>query len=320
MFLDQTTQTGKLLLVVGVLICCFVGASAGFNQSIVDLAMSTRPASYDGNKQGTSPSVVKGAQAFYYLALVASVNHNATSSDGKKVKDQVIVHFRNVIKGGHEPRCSSPLNGWSDGPIALAIVLMKNTPILWNSLTSSEQAMADWLMKALAVTGSWAFNDENNYKTGLGMGGNFTKLNNPNYIQGYLAVMTAASIYFGADATNTILTSFSYTTYMNQFRAYNWTNIMATWEKTGQQLMEQGGPDIFGGKGKGVKLPFKWNGYTLHDLMGIFYSQTVTGSPKPMYRGNVVNAVGPAHILSGSSPVLGQYGMCLEFNTVDAVD
>ena len=150
------------------------------------------------------------------------------------------------------------------------------------------------------------------------MGGNFGKRNNPNFVQGYMGVMTAFSIYFGADAGNAILKSFDYNTYLNQFKKYNWTNIIATWEKTGQQLMEQGGPDGMGGTGKGVKLPFKWNKYILDDLMGIFYSQSVTGSPKPMYGRTVINGIGPAHILSGSSPVLGQRGMCLEFNSTDS--
>src|SRR5690606_13446655 len=69
--------------------------------------------------------------------------------------------------------------------------------------------------------------------------------------------------------------------------------------------------------GKGVKLPFKWNRYPLDDLRGIFHSQSVTGSSKSMYGRTVTNGIGPAHILSGSSPVLGQRGMCLEFQSTD---
>ena len=318
MILDKTIQRGKLLLVLGVLAFSFVGAHAGFNQSTIDLAMSNKLASYDGNKSGASPSVVKSVHAFYYLTLVASLNPNATATNGKKVKDQAIAHFQHLVKGGNEPKCSNPLYGWSDGAVGLSLVLIKKTPALWNSLTPSEKEKADWLMKALAITGNWAFNDANDYKTGLGMEGNFGKRYNPNYAQGYMGVMIAFSIYFGADAGNAILKSFDYDRYMQQFRKYNWTNIITTWQKTGKKLMEQGGTDGMGGTGKGVKLPFKWNGYALNDLMGIFYSQSVTGSPSPMYSRTVINGIGPARILKGSSPVLGQRGMCLEFQTTDS--
>ena len=317
MVLDLATQRRAFLLVLGVLICCFMGAQASFNQSTIDLAMKIHLSSY-ADKEGTAVSLVKATHAFYYLTLVASLNPNATATNGKKVKDQAIAHFQHLVKGGNEPKCSNPLYGWSDGAVGLSLVLIKKTPALWNSLTSKEQEKADWLMKALAVTGNWAFNDANDYKTGLGMGGNFGKRYNPNYVQGYMGVMIAFSIYFGADAGNAILTSFDYTKYMQQFKKYNWTNIITTWQKTGKKLMEQGGPDGMGGTGKGVKLPFKWNGYGLNDLMGIFYSQSVTGSPSPMYSRTVINGIGPARILKGSSPVLGQRGMCLEFQTTDS--
>ena len=316
MILGKTTQKGRLLLLLGVLICCVVGTHVSFNQSTIDLAMNTTLLSYDGNKTGCG--VVKSAHAFYYLTLIASINPNATATNGKKVKDQVIAHFQYLVKGGNEPKCSNPLYGWSDGAVGLSLVLIKKTPALWNSLTSKEQEKADWLMKALAITGNWAFNDANDYKTGLGLEGNFGKRWNPNFVQGYMGVMLAFSIYYGADAGNAILTSFDYDTYMSQFKKYNWTNIIRTWEKTGKKLMEQGGPDGLGGNGKGVKVPFKWLRLTLDDLMGIFYYQSVSGGHNPMYGRTVINGIGPAHILSGSSPVLGQRGMCLEFQSTDS--
>ena len=153
MTLSRKIQGGNLLLVLGALTFCAGMVHADFNQSIIDSAMNIRLVSY-ANKEGTAPSVVKPAQAFYYLTLVASVNPNATAANGKKVKDQVIAIFQNLVKGGNEPKCSNPLYGWSDGPIGLSLVLIKKTPALWNSLTSDEQEKADWLMKALAITGN----------------------------------------------------------------------------------------------------------------------------------------------------------------------
>lgn len=132
----------------------------------------------------------------------------------------------------------------------------------------------DWLMKALAISGNWGFNDQNNYKTGFDLLGNFNKEWNPNYRNTYLNVVISAAMYFGADELDKIFTSFSYDEYMKKLEDLGYTNIIHTWSAAGKDLMENGGECTLlggigasgmvagqsGGKGAGVKVPFKYKG------------------------------------------------------------
>lgn len=297
-----------------------IQATPNFSQALIDDAMSQSLLGY--TKKGDAPSIVICAQAFHYLSLVAHFNPNAKDSKNNLVKDKVLAHYRNMISGGKEPYCGQPLYAWSDGAVGQALLIIKNTPILWNSLTSAEQADSDLLMQALAIASNWAFNDQNNFKTGLGNEGNFAKTYNPNFTQGDIGIMIAASMYFGAAQCNSFFTNFSFTNYINQFNARNWTNIITNWTATGQTLMENGGKDVKGGTGVGVKVPFVYCGFDLSDINGIFYATSILGGPSPMYSGGAVTNNednGKAFIISGkASPVIGLNGMCKEFNSKDS--
>lgn len=292
-------------------------AQLPFSAEVIDRAMSVEFVSYEG-RVGTSPRTVLSSHAFYFLTLVSAVDPSVRGSNNQLVKERALQHLRNVVVGGREPTCSNPLYGWSDGPVALSMTIMRKTPHFWDSLTLGDRARCHWLMKALAVNGNWAFNDLNDYKTGLGEDGNFRKTHNPNYVQGYLGVMIGCSLYFGPDGCDSIFTSFSYSSFMDAFSTFGWSNILSTWKETGASLMERGGSSSAGGSGKGVKIPFVWLGSNISDVMQLFFLQSVKGGAKPMYARTVHDGIGDARIQSGSSPVLGRLGMCYEFETVDS--
>ena len=215
---------------------------------------------------------------------------------------------------------------WSDAVVAASFVLVKNTPEIYNELTSDEKARMDWLMKALAIIGNWSYNDNNDFKTGPDLKGNFDKTWNPNFTNTYLSVVISASQYFGgADVLNQIFTTFSYDEYMNKFCEYGFTNIIKAWSAAGKNLMENGGICTLkngnpGGEGVGVKVPFAYKGLPLSNLHGIFEDLM-----RFTYGAIVVNDVGTkgmpdyAYIISGaSSPFLGRPSMMLEFKSFDA--
>lgn len=287
-----------------------------FQPEIVSKAMSTPLISFADQERGTNQSIAYQAKSFYFLVLTTHFNPEAKDTSGKLVKDQALAHIRNLISGGKEPHASGNLAGWSHNMVAQTLVLSKNTPAIWNSLSSEEKTKIDWLMKALAIAANWGFHDSNDFSTGLDQGGNFKKTFNPNYRNGYGNVVIATSLYFGSKELNTIYTSFQYDEYMKQLKQYGFTNITSTWEKTGKELMENGGQDTFGGSGKGVKQPFTYQQVPLDQLFGIFeklalftYDQVVTDS----------GADGKAYILSQkSSPYKGKKGMMREFNSKDS--
>lgn len=302
-----------------------------FTQSIMDNAIDSVPLvrftdSMSSLYAGWTNLEKRSSTAMYYLTLSEYLNQGAKSSvTGKTAKDRALEQFRALIKGGNEPfACSGPY--LSHAVVSSAIVLAKNTPSIWNSLTADEHERLDWLMKALAICGNWSFNDANNYETGFDMKGNFNKNWNPNYRNTYLTAVGNACLYFGgADQLNEIFTTFSYDTYVAKFTELGFTNILASWTTAGKDLMESGGTATLvsgggGGTGAGVKVEFKFNGHGLDELTAIALEQFIA-----TYDANVVSTAGKAgtsaysYILGDkTSPYDGYYGMMYEFVSGDA--
>jgi hypothetical protein len=286
---------------------------APFDQAVVDAAMGESEVryvpsqlcpgpAYSSLKQiGTSHCVLKPAQAFYFLALTAYLDPRVSASDGRLVWQRVVELFTTLTSDRNGPQVARPLDGWSDGPIAQAILLIKQTPLAWDALGITGRAKADWLMAAMAVLGNWGFNDANNWNTGIGLAGNFAKTNNPNFSQGYLGVMIACVLYFGQAGCDSLFTSFDYDAYIAAFQAFNWQNLLQPtgWfakidaggtYHTMKDLMEQGGDLTHAstnlGSGAGVKLPFKYLGVGLtgdnadpHAALTLFSLESIGQNP-----------------------------------------
>ena len=147
---------------------------APFSQAVIDAAMSEPGLRYAPSEAcpgptysslkriGTSHCVLRPAQAFYFLALTAYLDPDARASSSRPVWSRVVELFTILTRDGNGPQVARPLDGWSDGPIAQAILLIKHTPVVWRALGPVEHAKADWLMAAMAVLGNWGFNDANN--------------------------------------------------------------------------------------------------------------------------------------------------------------
>ncbi len=297
-----------------------------FTQDIIDDAVATRSLSYKGGANAGAGE--KGAKALYYLALSEYLGMNLSATDGTTAKEGALTQLRSLIGGGNEPFACVGCY-WSHATVAADLVLVKNTPSIYNELTQDEKDRMDWLMKALAVAGNWGFNDANNYKTGTDLMGNFGKTWNPNYRNAYLPVVLSGAMYFGAEELDEIFTSFSYDEYMAKFDEYGFTNIKGAWEPAGKDAMENGGEVKLlggigasgmvagqsGGSGKGVKLPFKYNGMGLDQIEEIYcnlmrytYGKVVQSSY------GVEGQADYSYIISGKpSPYEGYNGMMSEF-------
>jgi len=306
------------------------GPKPDLSQQQIDAAVAAPllafvgPSTSSHMRPGTAPTAVYGAKAVYFLALTAYYYPGAHTSDGTRVLDRLVAQIGNLVAGGNEPDANGGLEGWSHNAVAQALLLVHSEPYVWNRLTSVQQAHVDLLMTAMAVAANFDYNDANNFKTGLDELCNFGKTFNPNYREGYLGLMIAASQYFGAAQLNTILTSFDYTSFTQALHAAGFTNILATWAESGATLMMQGGNDTCGGNGVGVRVPFVYQGVSLSDPVGIFaklanftYNETVV-SRVDVYNNKNVH-VGQAGIADGTtSPYEGQSGMEREFDSSDS--
>lgn len=294
-----------------------------FTQSVIDKAVTIKKFTFSKtNSHSNDP-----AEALYYLTLAAGVNENMCASNGTKVKDAALVLLRHLIAGGNEPICSHSC-WWSHAVVSAALLLVKNTPAIYNELTEDEKDRVEFLELCLAIGGNWGFNDENNYSTGLDMKGNAGKTWNPNHRQAYLPTVIMASLYFGADELDEMFVNFDYDEYMKKLEEYGFVNIIDAWSNAGKELMENGGEAILigqqgvngqkagdsAGTGKGVKIPFKYLGYSLKEIDKMYENLT-----EYTYKGIVANELeDKAYILSGkSSPYLGYNGQMTEFNASD---
>lgn len=307
--------------------------SPRLTQSVVDDAIDTPLIKFTDSRNSSNVGwgnlEQKASKAMYFLTLAEYLGvDTASSKTGKTGTERVLEQIRALLSGGNEPFCcSGPYLAHSE--VSSALLLAKHTPAIWDALTPAEIEKIDWLMRALAITGNWSYNDENDYKTGFDLTGNFAKGWNPNYKNTYLSVLGNACLYFGgADALNEIFASFDYDVFMKKFKELGFTNILASWSIAGKDLMEKGGPARLtqeygggdGGTGKGVRIPFKYSGYGL-DQLGKIAAVHMKGT----YDATVVSSVGTpgtdayAYIVSGKpSPYEGMYGMMFEFVSGDA--
>ncbi len=264
-----------------------------FTQLAIDEAaeLAAKPVGWpqydNGGGLDTSPNsypAEKCTNALYYLAL--AVRYNAMdekaeplyASNGMLCKDAVIQLLEFFLQGGNEPM-ASPGPHWGHAVMSSALLLIKNTDVIYNELPQVTKDKMDWMMRAMAVGANWGYNKENEYSSGLDLHGNFGKYWNMNYQNSYISVMVNASMYFGAKELDQMFVNFDYNTYMDKFRQYKFINVIYAWETAGKTLMETGiaadgenprtvaayGGNTTGsggdpaGKGKGVKLPFKFD-------------------------------------------------------------
>ncbi len=312
--------------------------AANFSQERINSAVAANPPALTNKKDLELQNLpMPEAKALFFLALVAHHDPEARSTANQKlVRVRLVEHLNHITTGGKEPNANGGLSGWTHGSIACALVLAKNTPSVWSTLGEDTRERLDWLMRAMAIAGHFSFDDDNQYLTDLGFWGNFNKRSNPNYREGYMAVIIAASLYFGADELNEIFNDFDFDTYLAKFTEFGFSNIIARWtlDSRLKGVLEDGGPtgplparnNTSGGTGAGVRNPFTYRGVGLDDPFGLFkkladymYGSDDTASTavypvSPLVTdGLTINGVVKSYTNSSvPSPHIGEPGMALE--------
>ena len=315
-------------------------AAPVFDQEAIDKAIDTYAAAFPEAFVGTK-AANKSANALYYLTLIARSYPDAKhSKKDVTVVDAALKKLHVFIDGGGEPFASAGC-WFGHGVVSSCFTLIKNTDVIYSQLTEEDIDRMDTIMAALAIAGNWQYNDANEYSTSFDLQGNMN--DNANYRNTYLTIVLNAALYFGPDKLNEIYTTFNYDTYMDKFQKYGFTNIYDKWIDIGysnaKELMETGGDayligqngDYFAstvgkyaGTGKGVKIPFSYNGLGLEDITEIFseYLVAYTYAWKTISEYGTPDTISHCYIMSENktSPLEGQMGMMLEYATTDSGD
>jgi len=241
---------------------------------------------------------------------------------------------------------------WNYCPVTAAVALAKETPDVWNLLTDEEKDTYDFVMATFGRILAFGTADENDYRTGPGMRGNFCKSWNPNYRLANVTPMLFVGHYFGGAANvDEILASFSYDETVERMRRLGWQRSVDEWTTEPPTLpdgtkapaprdfLENGGPaylrirgdgnderlHIFEGKpagdGKGVRVNYRYQEHTVDEAAAIFnlmLAFNYSGGPVQSSLGENEDGSPKAYILDGTkSPYEGQIGMMKEFASGD---
>ena len=238
---------------------------------------------------------------------------------------------------------------WPYCTITAAILLAKETPVVWDALTADEKERYDFIMECFAYILALGTDDDNDYKTGPQLKGNYYKNWNPNYRLATCLPMIFVGRYFGgAAAVDQILLAFDFDTVTDKFleygfyRSYNaWMTTPAqkpdgTYYPSAKDFMMNGGdahvnvtndrlgyvPGTQAGTGVGVRTTYTYKGYTVDQpdkiIESIFAYNYEGGEVKSSYG---VGADGqPLAYIVGylTSPYEGEPGLMKEFAGSDA--
>ena len=184
-----------------------------------------------GNDSGNS--LLRRAFAMYTLTL-----HEHENPQGGAIVKRIVEHMTSIVTKDQAPPIDASTN-WAYNPLVASIALARVTPTIWNEIPSDIQLRLNTLMCAMVYLGSFSTSDYNGYKTGPGMGGNYSKDWNPNYRLGNIPTMVYATYFFGvgdidagAQTVNSLIKGFNesvYTDLVNTFQKYGWRRAFKTW-------------------------------------------------------------------------------------------
>ncbi|MEY9909220.1 hypothetical protein ABIA35_005455 [Catenulispora sp. MAP12-49] len=283
------------------------GGGGAFTQSLIDSAVAAKPFAWAAPtsgvpRPGTGPSNIAEAKVLYYLALVDKAAPGSKATNGTGVQSALLAQIRSLIAGGHEPDADGGLEMWGQAPVAQALLLLKNDGPAWSQLSSAEQNKVSLVEAAMGYGSNYAYNDANNFDSGICGYGNFAKTNNPNYRDGGVDTEIAAIQYFGASTWDGMLSSFNDATFTAQLNAAGLTSAGQCFAAVGS------------GGNSAIARPFVYAGHGSSDLMGIW--GTIAGNT---FDKTAASTVSPAHIADNTtSPYDGQCCMGHEFNSTDS--
>ena len=311
-------------------------ANPAWTQSVIDEAVASDEFYWCEAGRRSVPAL-QAAANLYYLVLVAHMTPDAAASDGTLVADEAVKRIKNMISGGKEPPAEIG-TCWEHATAGSAILLAKNTPIIWDQMTEDDIKRMDLLMECLAIAANWGFNADNNYLTGFDFYGNFSKGYNPNYRNSYLTNYMNGAMYFGPEKLDEMFVNFNYDSIIARLKEVGFVNILYYWTTTDMlgvsigHYLQYGGEIVLsigdrtgesGGSGVGVAVPFKYQNlektqyvYDSSQLKEIFISSIeFTYSWEVMSSNQAPGSVFYAGTLTGAkSPWEGQMGMMREFS------
>lgn len=183
--------------------------------------------SYNTGSSDNAGNVMTTAAAFLYLAM-----WEHALPTGGAVRDRAVEHLRCLVdpEGNNAPYFD--LQPYWNYPVTTAAIAMaKDTPTIWNCLTTEEKERVTFIMTCFAYVQALGTADGNNYQTGPGLSGNYGKDWNPNYRLANVLPMVFVYQFFGSSEKNVddLLNAFDYDATMAKFLEYGFRRAYDRW-------------------------------------------------------------------------------------------
>ncbi len=172
------------------------------------------------------------------LALYSLVLYEHENETGGDCAARAVLHLASATKAGQAPAFDATCL-WNYAVLSASIALAKQTPTVWSLLSTELVSKLDFMMELYAYLESFATSDENVYRTGPGLSGNYHKGWNPNFRLANVPVMLFVTHYFGdgdmtlgAKRVNDLLHGFNEAKYdevISGLDALGWHRAKAVW-------------------------------------------------------------------------------------------
>lgn len=212
----------------------------------VEKAINTPSPLFSSNDYLRGSTELNSTAALLYL-IIYDYEQEDSYEDHEEVQSAIYTKLSNVISGCKEPAFDNS-HCWGYSPLCASIALIKNKESLWDLFNIEEQARLTQCMKMFLYMWNWGCNKHNNFRTGAGLHGNFTKANSVNYMLTNNVLITFCRHFFG-DLSNTsatphincnnILTTADYDAEIAKLREFNFMNAYTTWTRPEQPITDE---------------------------------------------------------------------------------
>ncbi len=184
------------------------------------------------DKNDNRPSTLERAVALFTLTL-----HENQTKDGKCIS-RIIEHLSSFTAAEKAPNFDA-ICLWNYCPLSASIALARLTPTIWDKLSEELKERLSFIMEMFAYLESFATSDDNTYRTGPALGGNYCKTWNPNYRLANVPAIIFSACFFGqgdmelgAERVNKMLHAFDeeqYNRTIEKLDSYAWNRAKETW-------------------------------------------------------------------------------------------
>lgn len=231
------------------------------------------------------------------LHLVVYDYKHENYSEKNEVHTYIKNAILNVLIGRNCPAFDNGHN-WGYPILAQVCTLIRKKDDLWDLFNRKEKEKISLMMKMFAFMWNFGCNKFNNYRTGIGLHGNYVKTNSPNYVLANNILIIWCIEFFGGrlQDVSRMFVEITYDELIEQLEYYDFRNAYITWTTEGFTRSDgsktPGARELFGtleerrehgyqteafvydyqnrqlyyaGWGKGCTLPYYYEGHPAND-------------------------------------------------------